>query len=250
MNNKYKILVVEDEHNISSLISTLLEANGYQIISASDCTNGKMLFFSHRPDLILLDLGLPDADGITLLEEVRKDSFIPVIVLSARTDEADKVEALDHGANDYITKPFSSAELMARIRSALRTAAFHSDNKICDGVFVSDGFLIDYDARRVFIDGTEVKLTQTEYNIISFLSRHPGKVLTYSAIIKEIWGYSDSGSTKKLQVNMANIRKKLGDRPGKKNYIVNELGIGYRMCGRSEPVHNTAAATSHTAVTN
>ncbi len=248
MSNKYKILVVEDEHNISSLIGALLEADGYQVISASDCANGKMLFFSHRPDLILLDMGLPDADGITLLGEVRKASFIPVIVISARTDEADKVEALDHGANDYVTKPFSSAELLARIRSALRTAAFHSDNGIYDGVFVSDGFLIDYDARRVFVDGTEVKLTQTEYNIIAFLSRHPGKVLTYSAIIKEIWGYSDSGSVKKLQVNMANIRKKLGARPGKKNYIVNELGIGYRMCERSEPVSDKTAATSHSTV--
>lgn len=126
MSNRYKILVVEDENNIGSLIRALLEANNYQVISASDCTNGKMLYHSHRPDLILLDLGLPDADGISLLQEVRRDSFTPVIVLSARTDETDKVDALDHGANDYVTKPFSSAELMARVRYALRTSMRHS----------------------------------------------------------------------------------------------------------------------------
>ena len=244
MSNRYKILVVEDENNIGSLIRALLEANNYQVISASDCTNGKMLYHSHRPDLILLDLGLPDADGISLLQEVRRDSFTPVIVLSARTDETDKVDALDHGANDYVTKPFSSAELMARVRCALRTSMQHSRAGE-DSVFISDGFVIDYGARRIFIDNTEIKLTQTEYNTIACLSRHPGKVLTYSAIIKEIWGYKDCGSVKKLQVNMANIRKKLGAKPGKKNYIENELGIGYRMCERNEPLHYPSAPADH-----
>ena len=231
-NNKYKILVVEDEDNISNLVCTLLEAGGYQVISAKNCSSGQMLYFSHRPDLIILDLGLPDIDGTELLKEVRKDSLTPVIVLSARTDETDKVAALDIGANDYVTKPFGSAELMARVRSALRTSR-HSSGNFSNGIFEADGFMIDYDARRVFIDNSEIKLTQTEYNIIAFLSVHSGKVLTYSAIIKEIWGYNDLGSIKKLQVNMANIRKKFGAKPGKKNYIVNELGVGYRMCERS-----------------
>lgn len=230
MNNKYKILVVEDESNISNLIGTLLESDGYQAIPAKDFANGKMLYFSHRPDLIILDLGLPDGDGTDLLREIRKDSLVPVIVLSARMDESDKVEALDLGANDYVTKPFSSAELMARVRSALRTAALHSGAGFSpDGTFTLGDLVIDYGARKVFIDQSEIKLTHTEYDILSYLSRCSGKVVTYSALIKEIWGYSDSGSIKKLQVNMANIRKKLGAKPGKKNYIENELGIGYRM---------------------
>lgn len=233
-NNKYKILIVEDEDNINNLVSTLLDANGYQVISAVNGSTGEMLYFSHKPDLIILDLGLPDMDGTALLKEIRKNSLIPIIVLSARTDETDKVDALDFGANDYITKPFGSAELLARVRSALRTSRHSAatDNG-SSGIFEADGFMIDYDARRVFIDKSEIKLTQTEYNIISFLSRHSGKVLTYSAIIKEIWGYNDLGSIKKLQVNMANIRKKFGAKPGKKNYIVNELGVGYRMCERN-----------------
>ena len=230
MSSKYKVLIVEDEKNICHLIGALLEADGYQAVPARDFANGKMLYFSHRPDLMILDLGLPDGDGMDLLREIRKDSLVPVIVLSARADESDKVSALDLGANDYVTKPFSSAELMARVRSALRTAARYSGTALSpDGTFTRYGLLSDDGARRVFINQSEIKLTHTEFDILSYLSRCSGKVVTYSAIIKEIWGYSDSGSVKKLQVNMANIRKKLGAKPGKKNYIENELGIGYRM---------------------
>lgn len=232
-NNKYKILVIEDEDNIKNLLKTLLETNGYQVISASSCQNGQMLFSSHRPDLVILDLGLPDFDGMTFLKAVRKDSLTPIIVLSARTDEKDKVDALDMGANDYVTKPFSSAELVARVRSALRNSRHSAEEgRLPGGKFKSGGLEIDYDARRVFVDKAEISLTQTEYNIIAFLSEHSGKVMTYTAIIRDIWGYNDLNSTKKLQVNMANIRKKLGDKPGQNNYIVNELGVGYRMCER------------------
>ena len=168
---------------------------------------------------------------MTFLKDVRKSSLTPVIVLSARADESDKVSALDVGANDYVTKPFSSAEFLARVRSALRNSRHSTiDGKLPGGRFHAGGLEIDYDARRVFIDKTEIKLTQTEYNIIAFLSEHSGKVMTYSSIIKEIWGYNDLNSTKKLQVNMANIRKKFGAKPGQTNYIVNELGVGYRMC--------------------
>jgi len=232
-NNKYKILVIEDEDNIKNLLKTLLETNGYQVISASSCQNGQMLFSSHRPDLVILDLGLPDFDGMTFLKAVRKNSLTPIIVLSARTDEKDKVDALDMGANDYVTKPFSSAELVARVRSALRNSRHSAEEgRLPGGKFKSGGLEIDYDARRVFVDKAEISLTQTEYNIIAFLSEHSGKVMTYTAIIRDIWGYNDLNSTKKLQVNMANIRKKLGDKPGQNNYIVNELGVGYRMCER------------------
>ncbi len=235
MNNKYKILVIEDESNIKNLLKVLLETSGYQVITATACKSGQMLFASHRPDLVILDLGLPDADGMTFLRSIRKDSLTPVIVLSARTEENDKVGALDTGANDYITKPFSSAELVARVRSALRNSRYSSnDGRIPGGKFKSKGLEIDYDARRVYIEKEEIKLTQTEYNIIAFLSEQPGKVVTYTAIIKAIWGYNDLNSTKKLQVNMANIRKKFGSKPGQNNYIVNELGVGYRMCERDE----------------
>lgn len=233
--NKYKILVIEDDSNINNLLTTLLGANGYQVISADSCAGGQMTYASHRPDLVILDLGLPDFDGITFLKEIRKESLTPVIVLSARIDERDKVEALDLGANDYITKPFGSNELLARVRSTLRVTTHRMENGMFPGGrFELDGLVIDYDARRVFIGDKEIKLTQTEYNILALLSEHCGKVMTYSAIIREVWGYNDLNSTKKLQVNMVNIRKKFGAKPGERSYIVNELGVGYRMCQREE----------------
>ena len=229
-NNKYKILVIEDEENIKTFVTAILETNDYQVVTAETCEAGKMIFYSHRPDLVILDLGLPDKDGTDFLKTIRLNSAVPVIVLSARSDETDKVGALDMGANDYVTKPFGSAELVARIRSALRNARHISEkgNSI-GGKFELGGLLIDYDTRRVYLEGEEIKLTQTEYNIVSLLSEHCGKVLTYSAIISAIWGYNDYGSKKKLQVNMSNIRKKFGVTPGNDSYIINELGVGYRM---------------------
>lgn len=228
-NNKYKILVIEDENNIKNFLTALLEASNFQAISAESCSGGLLMFNSHRPDLVILDLGLPDRDGTEFIRTVRKESSVPVIVLSARTDEKDKVEALDLGANDYVTKPFGSAELVARIRSALRNARHTNDSGHAAEKFILDKLMIDYDSRRVFLDGSEIRLTQTEYNIVALLSEHCGKVLTYSAIISAIWGYNDYGSKKKLQVNMANIRKKLGSKPGDNKYIINELGVGYRI---------------------
>jgi two-component system KDP operon response regulator KdpE len=229
-NNKYKILLVEDDGNIQSLVSTLLENQDYQVLLAQNCAEGQLLYSSHRPDLVILDLGLPDGDGLGLLKAVREQDTTPFIVLSARDLEADKVQALDMGANDYVTKPFGSAELMARVRSALRTSRHSAtQGKLPGGRFLLGDLVIDYDARRLFIAGSEIKLTQTEYNILALLSEHAGKVLTYTTIIKTIWGLPDDGSVKKLQVNMANIRKKMGARPGEHNYISNELGVGYRM---------------------
>lgn len=234
-NNKYKILLVEDESNIRNLVATMLETSGYQVILAKTCSNAKTLYTSYLPDLIILDLGLPDMDGINLLEFVRKDSLTPIIVLSARTDEADKVSALDKGANDYVTKPFGAAELLARVRTALRNNRYSSnEGRLPGGKFILKDMVIDYDARQVFINNGEIKLTQTEYNIVALLSENCGKMMTYAAIIKAIWGYQHEGSTKKLQVNMANIRKKFGAKPGEANYIINELGVGYRMNGEKE----------------
>ena len=229
--NKYKILLVEDEPNIRNLVATMLDTSGYQTILAERCSDARMMYASYLPDLIILDLGLPDMDGMNLLEYVRQDSLTPIIVLSARTNEADKIAALDAGANDYITKPFGSGELLARVRAALRNNRFSSEEgRRPGGRFVLKDLEIDYDARLVSIRKEPIKLTQTEYNIIALLSENCGKMMTYAAIIKAIWGgYAQEGSIKKLQVNMANIRRKLGDKPGQQNYIVNELGVGYRL---------------------
>ena len=228
-NNKYKILVVEDDRNILSMIQTVLELSGYQVLTAQRCQQGILMLTSHMPDLVVLDLGLPDMDGEEFIRVARRNSMIPIIVLSARTEEKDKVSALDLGANDYITKPFGTAELLARVRASLRINHMNLRASIPSSVFVLDDLEIDYDRRRVAVGGSAIHVTQTEFNILSLLSRQVGKVMTYSAIINSIWGTMDDGSIKKLQVNMANIRKKLGIKPGDSRYILNELGVGYRM---------------------
>lgn len=228
-NNKYKILLVEDDRNISSMIQTVLDTNGYQVLLAQRCQQGLLMLTSHVPDLILLDLGLPDMDGTEFIRIARRNSMIPIIVLSARTDENDKVSALDLGANDYITKPFGTAELLARVRASLRINRMNLQATAPNSVFVLGDLEIDYDRRQVSVAGNNIHVTQTEYNILSLLSQQAGKMMTYSAIIGAIWGTMDDGSIKKLQVNMANIRKKLGCKPGENTYIINELGVGYRI---------------------
>ncbi|MBQ8302164.1 MAG: response regulator transcription factor [Clostridia bacterium] len=230
-NNRYKILLVEDEVNIRNMISALLDANGYQVIPAGSFYEAKTMYFSYIPDLVILDLGLPDKDGSSLVEVIREKDLTPIIVLSARGDESEKVRLLDLGANDFITKPFGSAELLARVRTSLRNYRHSADEgRLPGGRFTLLDLVIDYDARRVFLKDEEIRLTQTEYNIMALLSEHCGKMMTYSSIIKAVWReYPDEGNIKRLQVNMANIRKKLGLRPGDNKYIVNELGVGYRL---------------------
>ena len=229
-NNKYKVLIVEDDRTIANFVQTILETGGYQVITAERCRQGLMVFTSHLPDLVVLDLGLPDMDGEEFIRQVRGASTVPIIVLSARTDERDKVSALDSGANDYITKPFGTAELLARVRAALRSSRHGSVvNDTPGGNFTAGDLTIDFDRRQITAGGKLIHMTQTEYNILALLSQHTGKVLTYATIIREIWGGMDDGSVKKLQVNMANIRKKLGCRPGDNKYFINELGVGYRM---------------------
>lgn len=230
MSNRFKVLIIEDEINICNFIKTILETNGYHVVSARNAENGKTMFLSHRPDLLILDLGLPDLDGTEIIKQVRETAGTPIIVLSARTNESDKVKALDLGADDYITKPFGTNELLARVRAALRGyRRRETESEVSHDVFSVGDMLIDYAYRKITVGGNEIKLTQTEYNVLELLSMHAGKVMTYSEINKKVWGYSDSGSIKKLQVNMANIRKKLGEKPGDNRYIANELGIGYRM---------------------
>jgi len=232
-NNKYKILVVEDESNIRTFVGTILESNGFQVLSAETCDMCKTMFLSHNPDLMILDLGLPDGDGVQLIPFIRASSSMPIIILSARSGEEDKITSLDLGANDYMTKPFGAGELLARVRVALR------DNRRMtagapSAVFSLKELEINYDKRSVHLAGQAIALTQTEYNILALLSEHAGKVMTYISIIKAIWGYQDPGSVKRLQVNMANIRKKLGIKPGDNSYIINELGVGYRMREENE----------------
>ena len=233
-NNKYKILVVEDDRSIANFVQTILETNGYQVLTAERCQQGILMLSSHVPDLVVLDLGLPDLDGEEFIRIVRRSSMVPIIVLSARTEERDKVSALDLGANDYITKPFGTEELLARVRASLRIARHHVQAAVPGGLFVLNDMTIDYDRRQVTVAGECIHFTQIEYNILAFLSQRLGKVMTYSAIIHAIWGTMDNGSVKKLQVNMANIRKKLGCQPGENRYIINELGMGYRMSDAQE----------------
>ena len=230
-----KIIIVEDDPGISKYLQAALRGHDYEPMLATDGKTALEMIASHCPDLLLLDLGLPDRDGLDLIQKVRESDTVPIIVLSARSNERDKVEALDLGANDYITKPFGTEELLARIRAVLRSHR-HSkeEERSPGGKFRLQDLLIDYDTRQVFVGKEEIDLTQTEYNIMAFLSVHAGKVLTYAAIIRAVWGYSDYGSVKKLQVNMKNIRKKMGVTPGEKRYIINELGVGYRMLAEDE----------------
>lgn len=228
---KSKVLVVEDEKSISNFITTILTANNYDVITARTGQEAYSLITSCCPDVVILDLGLPDMDGIEVLKAVREWSIMPVIVVSARTGEKDKVEALDLGADDYITKPFGTAELLARIRMALRHTRAAGVNKgvAQNGKFTSGDFVIDYDKYRVYINGEDASLTQNEFKIVSLLGKYAGKVLTYDFIIKEIWGPNANGDNQILRVNMANIRRKIEKNPAEPKYIFTEVGVGYRM---------------------
>ena len=228
MNNKYKILLVEDEQNISTLVMTMLETAGYQVIPAGTCAMAKTLFISYCPDLVILDLGLPDMDGMTFLKEVRKNSLTPIIVLSARTNERDKVLALDSGANDYVTKPFGAAELLARIRVALRKSNQIPEEKK-EKIFQCDYLKVDWEKHQVSIDGKEVHLTPMEYKILKLLIDNRGKVLTHNYILSQIWGSAQGVEAANLRVFMAALRRKIEKDPGNCRFILTEIGVGYRF---------------------
>ncbi|MDP4119076.1 MAG: response regulator transcription factor [Bacillota bacterium] len=229
MENKPLILIVEDEEGISNFISAILTSNGYNAIKTEKGGEAISLTASHVPDLILLDLGLPDMDGVEVLKSLRMWTGIPIVVVSARGHEREKVEALDLGADDYITKPFGSAELLARIRTELRHSQKKADINSAQTQSVTVGELhIDYEKRCVSLEGEKLHLTPIEYKIIVLLSKHIGKVLTHDFIIKEIWG-PYTNETQTLRVNMANIRRKLEKNPAEPKYILTEVGVGYRM---------------------
>lgn len=228
---KNKVLVVEDEKSICNFMTTILTANNYDVVTAKTGQEAYSLISSCCPDIVILDLGLPDMDGIDVLKAVREWSILPVIVVSARANEKDKVEALDLGADDYITKPFGTEELLARIRMALRHTRNAGTNRDVaqSGKFKSGDLMIDYEKYRVYIAGEDASLTQNEFKIVSLLGKYAGKVLTYDFIIREIWGPNAGDDNQILRVNMANIRRKIEKNPAEPKYIFTEVGVGYRM---------------------
>lgn len=229
MNNKPLILIVEDEEGICNFISAILTSNDYNVIKTAKGKEAVAMAASYCPDLILLDLGLPDMDGVEVLKTIRQWTGIPVVVVSARGYEREKVEALDLGADDYITKPFGTPELLARIRTAIRHSQKNSIGSHSESDKITVGDLeINYVKRLVSIVGKEIHLTPIEYKIIVLLSKHMGKVLTHDFIIKEVWG-PYANEIQALRVNMANIRRKLEVNPAEPKYIVTEVGVGYRM---------------------
>lgn len=230
MNLRQEILLIEDEKNICNFIATTLRAQDYKVSFANSASNGLSLAASGCPDLILLDLGLPDMDGIDVIHNIREWSNIPIIVISARTQEREKVEALDAGADDYITKPFGTPELMARIRTALRRSTLNGA-ALTSGQdrYIAKDLVIDFGKHIITVDGDIVHFTQIEYKILTFLARNAGKVITYDTLITHVWGpYADSNN-RILRVNMANIRRKLEKNTADPQYIFTEIGIGYRM---------------------
>lgn len=227
---KSSILLIEDEENIRSFIATTLKNQNYKIITASSGTEGLHLSASLCPDLVLLDLGLPDMDGMTVIKKLREWNSTPIIVISARSHEQEKAKALDGGADDYITKPFGTVELLARIRTSLRhssqlNAGIHSNAP----VYRHGDLTVDFEKYLVTLSGAMVHLTQIEFKLLGLLARNSGKVLTYSYIMEKIWGPYMDNNNQILRVNMANIRRKIEKNPAAPEHVFTEIGIGYRM---------------------
>ena len=224
--NDADILVIEDDKTIQNFIRITLKTKGYRCDLADDGLTGISCFYANNPDLILLDLGLPDLDGMEVLDQIRQESDVPVIVVSARGMEQEKVGALDAGADDYITKPFNAGELLARIRVALR---HRSNAPKQEPVFELDTFKMDFEKRKVFVRGGEVHLTPIEYKMLTLLVNNSGKVLTHHFIQQEVWGYDTTDDYQSLRVFMANIRRKIEGDSTKPRFILTEVGVGYRF---------------------
>lgn len=226
--NKTTILVVEDDLSVKNLITTTLKAHNYNFLVA---TNGDMAILeasSHNPDIVLLDLGLPDMDGIDVIRKIRSWSTVPIIVVSARSEDSDKIEALDEGADDYLTKPFSVDELLARVRVAERRLKMMPGDVVSNACFTDGKLKIDYAAGCVYIDEEELHLTPIEYKLLCLLSKNVGKVLTHTYITQKVWGSSWDNDVASLRVFMATLRKKL-EKSSNETYIQTHIGIGYRM---------------------
>lgn len=227
--NKFQILVVEDDAPVRNLITITLKANDYRFITAENGEDAVMNTASHNPDIILLDLGLPDIDGVEVIRRVRSWSNVPIIVISARSEDSDKIDALDAGADDYLTKPFSVDELLARLRvTQRRLGLMHSDNG--QKSYYENGSLrIDYASCCTYINGEEIKLTAIEYKLLCLLAQNTGKVLTHKFILQNVWGSTWENDVGSLRVFMATLRKKLEKGPDAPQYIQTHIGIGYRM---------------------
>lgn len=225
--NKPLILVVEDDATVRNLITTTLKSNDYRYITASTGEAAIAAATTQQPDIVLLDLGLPDLDGIEIIQRIRSWSGMPIIVISARSEDADKVSALDAGADDYLTKPFSVTELLARLRVAQRRIAVPGTHN-ADAVFHNGNLVIDYGAGYATLGGEELKLTPTEYKLLCLLAKDAGKVLTHTYLTNQIWGSAWESDMASLRVHMATLRKKL-ERDSQTQYIQTHIGIGYRM---------------------
>jgi len=223
--NKTLALVIDDEPQIRRLLTVSLEANAYRALAAVSGQEGLVLAAQHRPAVVILDLGLPDLAGQEVLRRLREWSNVPVIILSVQDDEAGKVAALDAGADDYVTKPFNTGELLARLRVAVRRA----DQKEEAAVFQAGNLVVDLATRRVTLKGSEVKLSVTEYNLLRFLVRHAGKVLTHRQILREVWGPGHDEHTHYLRVYVAHLREKIEADPSRPQLILTEPGVGYRL---------------------
>ncbi len=221
------VLVIDDEPQIRRLLRLTLEGGGYRVVDAANGGEGLLQAAQCRPEVILLDLGLPDMDGIGVLNRIREWTRVPVIILSVRDREPDKIAALDGGADDYVTKPFSSGELLARVRAALR----HVPGQPAETIFRSGDLEVDLAARAVRKGAMEVKLTPTEYGLLRLLVTHAGKVLTHRQLLTEIWGPNASNQTQYLRVHIAHLRAKIEDNPARPALIVTEPSIGYRFLG-------------------
>lgn len=227
---KPKILVVEDDPAITNLIRTTLDTQEYQYHTAKNGAEALLDAVSYNPDVIILDLGLPDMDGVEIIHKVRGWSIVPIIVVSARSEDQDKVEALDAGADDYLTKPFSIDELLARLRVALRRSrAEEGAAQTQSSIYRNGGIVIDYAAGCVYMEGNEVHLTPIEYKLLCVLAKNTGKVLTHNYILKEVWGSVLASDTPSLRVFMATLRKKIEKNPFDPKYIQTHIGVGYRM---------------------
>jgi len=221
-------LIIDDEVQIRRLLRVSLEANGYRVVEASSGNEGITAAAQHRPDVVVLDLGLPDLDGVTVLKRIREWSRVPVVVLSVKDREEDKIAALDHGADDYVTKPFSTGELLARLRVAQR----HTQPTPETAVFHAGSEQVDLTARVVTVKGHEVKLTATEYSLLRLFVQHAGKVLTHRQILREVWGPTYTEQTHYLRVYMAHLREKLESNPAQPELFLTEPGVGYRLVAR------------------
>lgn len=228
--NKPQILVIEDDKVISNLIATTLETQGYQFHIAHSGATGIMDALSYQPEVILLDLGLPDMDGVEIIKKIRSWSNKPILVVSARSEDQDKVSALDAGADDYLTKPFSIDELLARLRVALRRVRFDNEKSNEEiRIYQNNNLKIDYAAGCAYLDEVEIHLTPIEYKLLCLLAKNTGKVLTHNYILKEVWGNIVTNDTPSLRVFMATLRKKIEPKSNQFHYIQTHIGIGYRM---------------------